>query len=342
MLSNKYSEPTPSNLPQNNKTTQIIIIGGILLLLLVLLNIVIYLRGGEKVKEAKAETVEKTAALDDLKKQRDAAFNSLDSLKALFPARELEIEQLKQKVEEQAAIIRRGINGGGARLAEARKQIDELNKANATLTEQLRERDGKIAQLQSDNDRLMEEIKAISNDLNTARIRIETLERTAAEGGDKNQSSQETQSNPTASPKRNLGDNAAPLSVSGVFLNPKEVSKKDKSGQTDRDSKYASKTSRFQISFTVDPTDGVPNGTQKFHIQLIDPSQTTVGSLIGKDRSSGQEYKYTLEKELNYTGSSEQVLVRFDYPGKVEKGDYSVNIWHNGIKVGTGACQLKK
>lgn len=338
MLSNKYNEPAPSNPPQNSKTTQIIVIAGILLLLLVLLNIVIYLRGGEKVKEAKAETIEKTAALDDLKKQKEAAFNSLDSLKALFPARELEIEQLKQKIEEQEAIIRRGINGGGSRLTEARKQIDELNKANASLSEQLRERDGRIAQLQSDNDRLMEEIKAISNDLNTARTRIELLERSASEGGDAQPSTADASTNK----KRNTVDNSQPLAVSGVFLNPKEVSKKDKSGQTDRDSKYASKTSRFQISFTVDATEGVSNGVQKFHIQLINPSQTTVGSLIGKDRSSGQEYKYTLEKEVNFSGSSEQVLVRFDYPGKVEKGDYSVNIWHNGAKVGTGSCQLKK
>jgi hypothetical protein len=130
-----------------------------------------------------------------------------------------------------------------------------------------------------------------------------------------------------------------PLGVSAVSLKANEISKKNPTMK--RETKSASKTDELQICFVVEPTEGVGPSTQEFHFQIIDPTQTAIGSSVASDKSSGNEYKYTLAKAVNYDGASAQVC-SFYKSGEFMKGSYVVNVWNKGVKIGSATVTLNK
>lgn len=330
MLSNKYNEPNQSNRGEKSKSQQVLIIAGVLMVLLLVLNAVIYFRGDSKLKIANDLNEKQTEAMTALQAEITAANMRFDSLAALFPAKEEDIENLKKQLAEKEQELQKYIAAGG-NLAAARSEIASLREANQTLQSQLEDERNKNAASQSRIDELTRELQNISDELVQTRQRLSAYEEKANQNT--NQDPKPSDTNPSDPP----GETS--LRISSLSVKANEISKKDPNKK--RETKSAGKTGELQICWVVEPTEGVGPSTQDFHIQIIDPSQTTIGTSTAPDKSSGNSYKYTLQESMNYDGANAQVCSWYK-SSDFQKGTYTVNIWNKGMKVGTGSVTLKK
>lgn len=340
---NYHQDPMKTNSTEKSKSKQALVIAGILMALLVLLNVVIFLRGNSKVKEAESVAAEREAAAKLLQTQLDGATARLDSLAQLFPAKEEQIEELKRQLEERSASIAKNINtGSSAGLSKARAQIENLTRVNESLNAQLAEMTSQNTQLKADVEAMSAELQRISAELNTTKEENAELQR-KLEGKNSGSSNTGNTGN-TGSNTGNTGntgtdsDANAPLGAGDVQVTTLEVSKKD--ANKTRPTSDAKKTGKLNICFTITPNPKVGSGDQTFQFQVIKPDQTTIGSLMGEDKDSGAAFKYTSEETSNYDGSAAQVCSSISNKD-FSKGSYTVNVWHRGHKIGTGSFKLK-
>lgn len=340
---NYHQDPMKTNSTEKSKSKQALVIAGILMALLVLLNVVIFLRGNSKVKEAESVAAEREAAAKLLQTQLDGATARLDSLAQLFPAKEEQIEELKRQLEERSATISNNINtGSSAGLSKARKQIEELTRVNESLNAQLAEMTTQNTQLKADVEAMSAELQRISAELNTTKEENAELQRKLE--GRTNGSSSSNNGNSNSGSTGNDGnsgadvDASASLSGADVQVTTLEVSKKDPNKT--RPTTEAKKTGKLSVCFTISPNPKVGNGDQTFQFQVIKPDQTTMGTLMGEDKESGAAFKYTSEETANYDGSAAQVCSSINNK-EFSKGSYTVNVWHRGRKIGTGSFKLK-
>ena len=333
----QFQPPQPPTPPENSALKNGLIAVGVLLALMIVLNVVQYFKGNAKVAAMKTEMAEKDKTLQDLQSQYAIMQTRLDSLQNLFPAKEAEIEQLKQQLEQRKNMIVSSVQGGGS-LSKARKKIEELTAMNQSLTEELDKVTKENTELRLDLDAMAVKINELTRELDeekgkTAALRdeIESMKKPPSPG-------------PSGGDSGTTSTSAA-LPVSGVQVTALEVSTKDPSKtRPAKSAKVMNKSGRIDVSFSVSGNPAVPPGEQQFHIKITAPGGTTIGNAgEGTNKSDGSRYKYSTVASCNYDGSSGQGVGSFTTTGQgLSAGSYTVEIFHNGSKVGDGAFSLKK
>jgi hypothetical protein len=112
-----------------------------------------------------------------------------------------------------------------------------------------------------------------------------------------------------------------------------------------RETTNAKKVDKLRISFDLDENMITPSGAKKLYIIITDPS----GKFIATEESGkfstqdNSNLDYTQQMEINYTKNQRQT-VSFDWKsgGKYIIGDYKIEVYNNGFKIGQGIRQLKK
>lgn len=322
----------------NNKNT-IVIIAAVLIGLLVLLNGVMYWWGDKKINLLKGEATEKDIALKDLKEKYDAAVAKLDSIKLLFPAKRDSINELISLLQQRDETIRQQISNG-ASLNAARKQIANLTQLNESLKSRLADMESENNNLKATNQQLTQDLARITQELDFTKDELNKIKSAPREkpedantGNDSNGGNQNTDE--SGSSGKNL-----PLSVNNVKVgtfytnpkNPAQAKKWDKAKNVDR----------VKVDFGIVPVSGVQPGTQKFSVQIIGPSQNSMGAIEGIDAETGTKITFAAETTIEYTGSAQKL----DQPLEINGGGYSpgvyqVAIWNKGHKVGSGSFKLK-
>lgn len=107
----------------------------------------------------------------------------------------------------------------------------------------------------------------------------------------------------------------------------------------------AKKVDKLRISFDLDENMISPSGAKKIYIIITDPT----GKIIATEESgkfSTQDngnLDYTQQMEINYNKNQRQTI-NFDWKsgGKFIIGDYKIEVYNNGFKIGQGIRQLKK
>lgn len=123
-----------------------------------------------------------------------------------------------------------------------------------------------------------------------------------------------------------------PLRISNLEVSAIEVS--DKNPNKSRKTTKASKTDRLEVRFDILPVNGVLPGEQQFDIQLIRPDNSNTGRRKGINQETGQAYIYEFYKKVLYVGQPEQAFSTYDNAlTPFVKGDYIINVWHNGTKI---------
>lgn len=330
---------TPGGPQTSNNKNKIVVIAAILIGLLVLLNGVMYWWGDKKINIMKGEATEKDLALKDLKDKYEAAVLRLDSIKMLFPAKRDSINELITLLAQRDETIRQNISNG-ASLNAARKQISDLTRLNESLQSRLDEMQSENSNLKATNQQLTQDLSRITQELDFTKDELNKIK-------DKQGANLSPENNGTTDNNDQNTDNTSgvenknvPLPVSGVkvgtfYVNPKnpnQAKKWDKAKNVDR----------VIVDFTVMPASGVQPGAQKFSVQIIGPSQNSIGSIEGKDAETGTKITFAGESTIEYSGSNQKL----DQPIIINGGGYSpgihqVAIWNKGQKVGTGSFKLK-
>ncbi len=226
------------------------------------------------------------------------------------------IQQLKTDI---GGILKKK-NASAAELATAKQKIGELNG----------KLDGLFAEL--------EKLKGENLQLNTANQQLNTEKSqltTEKQGLEENLSSTKVE-------KKQLEekvDVASTLHASNIAITAIRVKGPGKESETNT----AKKADLIRISFNIDENRVTPSGTKDIYVVVAgsDGKIITEGANFNT-REEGSK-AYTSKVSINYE-QNKIIPVSFDWKQteRYKEGDYKIEIYNNGFKIGQGIKTLKK
>jgi predicted nuclease with TOPRIM domain len=312
--------PSASQKPANDNRKTIY---GILIAALVLTwGYIIYDKSKTKetVTQKDAQITTVTSARDSIKLELDKAADRLDSLtgsnvqlQGALAEKNSELLKMKSNI---SSILRKK-NATDAELAEAKKMIADLNGKIDGYVEEINKLKGENQQLTAANQQLTTD----KNQLTSQNSDLQNnLSKTQAE-------------------KANIEDLASTLHASNINVTAMHVKGNGKETETSS----AKRADLFVISCTLDENRVTPSGKKSLYVCVYNPDGTPSGTEGTFKQRDGSDKPYTNRVEVNYE-QSKPMAVSFQWkPGnKFQEGNYKIEIYHNGFKIGEGTKNLKK
>jgi len=301
------------NPPKNNMTWIFLAI------IAVLLGLVIYLfinqnNVSNQRDQAFIERDSATLDRDNIRSEYDAALARLDQLvtknaemDSMINSRDGEIAHLKKQIQD---IISKS-NASEADLKKARNLITTLNAKVKTYEE-------RIAELEGENTRLTGENKLVTGERDSAVTENIGLQQ-----------------------KVRLG---RVLHTSNIRLEPIDLRR---NGKKEVNTTRAKRTDIFRVTFDIDENRIAEDGVKELYIRIVGPdgnllSNAAYGSGVSSTYD-GQTLNYTLMKQINLKQNEkvDNVIADWQQESNYAKGDYSVEIYNDGYKIGNGTIHLR-
>ncbi len=316
-------ESTPSTNSNNSKNYLFICI----IAALTALSVYLYM-GKNKAEnqnhatgEALAET---TATKDAMQTDYNAALGRLDELtsknkemESAIYAKDGEVADLKAKIDA----ILQNKNATAAELKTAKELIAKLNSKVASFEKQ-------IAELKTANTNLATEKEKLSNEKQDLTAQKEEITK---------------QKEQLAEEKKGLEKKveiAKVLHASNITLTP--IKKRLLTGKEAETGK-ARRAEVIRINFDVDDNRISESGEKEFYIVVYGPNGDAFSN--GKFRmNNGTEKSYTASKTIPYVQGQTSKSISLDWKpigASFDKGDYQIEIYHMGYKIGGNGVSLK-
>lgn len=255
------------------------------------------------------------SAKNILQAQYDVAVNKIDTLTTtnmqLSAAMQQRNADIAKKKEYIKSILSKA-NASEAELKEAQQKISELN--------------GEIENYVAEINKLKAENQQLTTDKNNLTV-------------EKNQLT--TEKNQLTTDKKNLEDKvdvASTLSASHINITAIKMS-----GDKEKTTEKASKADFFRLSFVIDENRVAPSGSKQIYVVVKTPDGKTSATHGTFKTRDGNEIQYTETIPVNYE-QGKVLPVSFDWkPGtEFTPGDYKIEIYNNGFKIGEATKPLKK
>ncbi|MEI6947739.1 hypothetical protein V9K67_11140 [Paraflavisolibacter sp. H34] len=320
MANTNYPSANPQSSEPRNNNTKNILIGVLAAGLLGTWGYVLYDKNqtGEQIQLSQTQANTAMSSRDSVQLLYNDALTRLDSitgnnnnLQGQLSDRQSEIGKLKSEINS----ILRKKNASQAELARAKSLIAEMNGKIENLEMEVARLTGENQQLASANTQLASEKTVLESNLQTTTSEKEELASTV--------------------------DVASTFSASNFAIKPIDERRRGKERETTK----AKRVDKLLISFDVEnriarsgPADmyvivTAPNG------QVI--SDPSLGSGTLTTRQEGDK-PFTFKTTLNYeqgTRKTVQVPLKQD---DFQTGDYKIEIYQNGFKIGEGVRALRK
>lgn len=221
-----------------------------------------------------------------------------------------------QKLRSSIAATLKKKNLTAAELAEAQKQIAELqNKVESLYAE--------VEKLQAEN----KQLTASNEQLNTEKKQL-----TEEKGTLQNDLSK------TKEEKAKVEDLASTLHASNINITAINLR-----GSKERETSKAKKADYFKVSFDIDENRVAASGSKALMVCIYHPDGSLSLSSGSFTDRNGKTIQYTNKVDINYEQGKKQT-VNFQWnPGdKFQPGDYRVEIYNNGFKIGQGTKTMSK
>ncbi|TAG13260.1 MAG: hypothetical protein EAZ35_02100 [Sphingobacteriia bacterium] len=225
-----------------------------------------------------------------------------------------------QKLKSNISSILKKNDASKSELAEAKKMIGELN--------------GKIDGLFAEIEQLKGENKQLTN--TNAQLNTEKTQLTTDKAG------LEDNLNKTTTEKKQLEekvDIASTLHASNIGINAINI----KNSGKEKETTTAKRADLIRVSFNIDENRITPTGTKEFYVIVTGPDGKVIseGSTFNA-REEGTR-TYTSKVSVNYE-QNKNIPVSFDWRQKdaYKDGEYRIEIYNNGFKIGQSAKTLKK
>jgi TolA-binding protein len=321
MSATNFPSATPQS-PSPKKDNRGLIYGVLIAALLGTWGYIIYDKS--KTKEVIQQKDVQYAVLDSSKnmvqKEYEDALLRLDAmtgtnvkLDSLVKSKDKELDGMKTRIQ---TLVRKQ-NASAADIAEARSLIKQLN--------------GKIDGYVAEIERLQGENQQLTSDkatLTTQKAELET-----------NLATTETQKK-VAEEKVDIGSTLHASNFKIAAIN-------EKKGGKEKSTSTAKKADKFRISFDLDENMISETGQKDLYILVTDPagkiiSESGLNSGSFTTRKDGEK-QFTNKVSVNYT-QGERKSVSFDLKQteKYEPGNYKVEVYNNGFKIGENTVVLKK
>lgn len=257
---------------------------------------------------------------DTLKSLLDEATMRYDELKTSNAKKDSTITAKDRDIAEKKARIQSLItksNATKAELAEAKRLIASLNEdIDSYKTE--------VERLKGENLQLTQEKAAVTQERDVAQKSLESA-------------------NTTIKEKEDVIDVGSTLHAANFNI----VGINEKGNGKEKETSKAKKVDKLRISFLLDENRIAPTGSKDLFISIYDPSGKVVaveslgsGSFTTRD---GENKTFTQKVQINYVQGQKQI-VSFDWKqaDKFVPGNYRIEVYHNGFKIGDGTAVFKK
>jgi len=264
------------------------------------------------------------AAMKMKQQQLDSLSTDRASLQKDFDAASMKIDQLTT----QNAKLDSALQGDKEAMAKLRSQIaavlsnkkatlEELKNAREminNLTDKTKQYEARIAELEKENTVLTGENKTLTKE------RDSTVTENVA--------------------IKKLG---SVLDCSNIRMEPLHTKKNGKEKET----KKARKTDVLRIMFDIDENRIAESGTKQIYLRIIAPDASIMSSPANGSgmltTSKGDQLSYSVVKGVPLTQGQplKNVMVDWNQDGDYTRGAYTIEIYSEGYKVGSGSVTLK-
>lgn len=314
----------PQQAPKK-RDDRMIIYGILILLLLGTWGYIIWDKS--KTNETTTQLQNQITNVDSSKKEVEAEYNAalarLDSmsgsntqLQGALSERQTEIEDLKKQITS----ITSNKKATAAELDRARRLINQLNIRIDDMFAEIQRLQGENQALASSNKKLNQE----KQQLTTERGQLqENLSQTEAE-------------------RKKVEDVASTLHASGLNITPIHI----KGSGKEKETTTAKRVDLLRISFNIDENRVATSGNKELYVTVIAPDGRPVTMASGSGqfdtRDEGSK-TYTSKVNIPYD-QGKKSAVSFDWKqeGKFQLGEYKIQVYHNGYKIGEATKTLKK
>ena len=321
---NSATNPQPQSTPPRRDDRKLIY-GILIVALLATWGYIIYdkSKSKESITQLQMEYTNVDSARNVIEQEYNDALARLDTatgnntqLQGALSERQTEINNLKKQIS--AITSNRKATAG--ELAQARKLIGQLN--------------GKIGEMVAEIDRLKGENQVLSSNnqqLNTQKQQLATEKQQLEEN-----------LTTTEAVRRQVEDVASTLHASNMNITPINV----KGSGKEKETSTAKRVDLLRISFNLDENRVAPSGTKELYVSVTGPNgqpvTLTSGSGTFDTREEGSK-PYTSKVQVQYE-QGKRANVSFDWKqdGKYATGEYKIQVYHNGYKIGEGSKTLKK
>jgi myosin heavy subunit len=307
--------------PKSNNSNKIVIIA-LAAALLLSIGYIIYDKSKSKELYAQLQTQftnvdsarnELQNDFNDVSKKMDELNGTNIELQGALAEKNAELDNKKaelSKKQKEIASLMKKTKMTAAEYEKAKTLIAELNG-------QIQDYVAQIEQLKQENASLVVE----RDNLVTEKTQIqETLSATEAA-------------------KKNVEDVASTLHASNISIAAINVKSSGKEVSTST----AKRADLMRIGFDIDENRLAPSGTKQVYVIVTAPDGTVISN--GETFTTREEgdRKFTSKVDVNYE-QGKRVPVNFDWKQgtKYQTGDYKIEIYHNGYKIGEGRKALKK
>lgn len=316
------NNPEEKNVVVKNNNNRNILTGILIVALLATWGYIIYDKNKTKQEKQDLTTqiVNSDSSKNELQRELNDAALRLDALKtsnvkadSLLKTKDKDIQELKSKVQ---AIINNK-NATQAQLAEAKRLIAELKGNIETYTAQ-------IDSLKTANTQLTQEKAQVIQERDVATKNYDSA-------------------NQVIKQKENVIDIGSTLHAS----NFKIVGLKEKSGGREKVTSKARRVDKLRISFDIDENRITQSGPKDIYVCITAPdgNPVTVDALgSGKfNTRDSTEKPFTKKIQINYVqGEKQPVTVEWTQNSDFQTGNYKIEIYNNGFKIGEGVVTFKK
>jgi hypothetical protein len=320
MTNTNYPSATPNEPRTPNKSNKNLLIGILAAGLLGTWGYLLYdkNKSGETIQVAQTQSENYMTQRDSLKLMYDDAEMRLDSITGANNNLQGEKSTLQKQIDANKSEIRRILNDRNATAADlkrAKSMIAELNNQLVSLEAEVSRLTGENQELTANNTQLTTEKQVLEQNLTTSTTEKEALAQTV--------------------------DVGSTFSASNIQITPVNEKKSGKEKTTSS----AKKVDKLVVSFDVENRIA-RSGPAEMYIMVTAPdgkviADPALGSATLTTRTDGDK-PFTTKVPVEYEQGTRKVL---SFPLRQEdfqRGDYKIEIYHNGFKIGEGVRTLKK
>ena len=319
MTNTNYPSATPTTTPQRSSNSKNIVIG---LLAVALLGSWAYFlmkinRSDKEILSKTEEGVHYMSQRDSLESLYKFTLDKYDSvtvsnndLSGKLTSKQTEISKLKAEINS----ILKKKNASQSELARAKTLIEELNSQIETLQAENARLTGENQTLTAEKTQLTTEKETLQTDLTTTQAEKKVLEETV--------------------------DVGSTFSASNIAIIPIN----EKSGGKEKETTTAKKVDKLVVSFDVENRIA-KSGPADMYVMVTAPD----GKVISTENVGGTfttreegDKTFTSKITLNYEQGKRQNVQLPLLQDKFQTGDYKIQVYHNGFKIGEGVRTLKK
>lgn len=321
-----YEQTSSANPQQPSKRDDRKIIYG--LLILALLGTWGYIiwdksKSTETITHLQSEYSNVDSSRNAIQTEYNAALSRLDSatgnntqLQGALAERKADIEKLKDQIKA----ITGNKNATAAELSRARGLINQMNMKIDDMYVEIQKLRGENQTLTTSNQKLGVEKEQLTTEKSQLQENLTTTE--------------------TA--RREVEDVASTLHASNLNIEPINV----KNNGKEKETTTAKRVDILRISFNLDENRIAASGNKELYVAVTAPDGHPVtmanGSGTFDTREDGSK-TYTNKVNVPYE-QGKRATVNFDWKqeGKYQLGNYKIEVYHNGYKIGEGTKSLKK